>query len=100
MMKNAIQNPNAEIEDIERLVGEALERAGAGGAVNLSDLDDRANRLCEYLLALPALEARPYAARLESLIDRMNALEDAMAANYNALSSGVGPFGPVLQANR
>ncbi len=48
-MKNAIQDPNAEIEDIERLVGEALEHAGAGGAVNLSDLDDRANRLCEYL---------------------------------------------------
>ncbi len=99
-MKNAIQDPNAEIEDIERLVGEALEHAGAGGAVNLSDLDDRANRLCEYLLALPALEARPYAARLESLIDRMNVLEDAMAANYKALSSGFATFGPVLQANR
>ena len=99
-MKNPIHDPQKEIEDLGQLVSDALVQTKDGATVRLSDLEDRANRLCEYLLALPALEARPYAARLERLIEGMNTLEDAMASNFNALATSVGPLGPELLANR
>jgi hypothetical protein len=97
-MMNQIPDPRREIDELSRVVAEALAHSKTGLAVNLSDLEARANRICEYLLALPALEARPYAARLERLIDGMNALEDAIASGFGALAAGVGPHGPVMHA--
>jgi hypothetical protein len=89
-MMNQIPNPRAEIDDLSRVVSDALKQAKSGLTVSLSDLDDRANKLCQYLLSLPAPEARPYAAKLECLVDGLNLLEETISANFNVLSAGTG----------
>lgn len=97
MMKH-ITDPRGAIDELSRVIDEALKQSKAGMAVNLSDLESRATRICEYLLALPALEARSYAAKLERLIDGMNALEETITTDFGALAAGVGPHGPVMHA--
>ncbi len=84
-MKTQAMNPRTELINLNNLVNDALAQARDGLAVDLNDLETRAERLCEYLLALPALEARPYAARLEKLIDGMNALEDVITASFSKI---------------
>jgi hypothetical protein len=97
MMKQ-IADPRSEIEELSRVVTEALRQTKTGLAANLSDLETRANRICEYLLALPALEARPYAAKLEHIIDGMNTLEDAIASEFGAFAANVDPDQPATHA--
>lgn len=84
-MKHPLLNPAVELEQLGTQIDDALGLAQDGLAVNLSDLEERASALCEYLLALPALEARPYAAKLEHLIGGLNALEEAIASNFGNL---------------
>ena len=93
---NQIPGPRSEIEELSRVVTEALKHTKSGLAVNLTDLETHATHICEYLLALPAPEARPYAAMLERLIDGINALEEAITSGFGALAAGVGPHGPVM----
>ena len=95
---NQTPDPRSEIEELSRVVTEALKNTKSGLAVNLTDLEAHATRICEHLLALPAPEARPYAAMLERLIDGINALEEAITSGFGALAAGVGPHGPVMQA--
>ena len=92
-------DPRSEIEELNRVVNQALKQTKSGLPVNLTDLEIQATRICEYLLALPAPEAHLYAAVLERLIGGMNALEEAITSGFDTLASGVGPHGPVaLQA--
>jgi hypothetical protein len=93
---NQIPDPRSEIEELSRVVTEALKHTKSGLAVNLTDLETHATHICEYLLALPAPEARPYAAMLERLIDGINALEESITSGFGALAAGVGPHGPVM----
>ena len=93
---NMTPDPRSEIEELSRVVTEALKHTKSGLAVNLNDLEAHTTRICEYLLALPAPEARPYATMLERLIDGINALEEAITSGFGALAAGVGPHGPVM----
>ena len=93
---NQTPDPRSEIEELSRVVTEALKHTKSGLAVNLTDLEAHATRICEYLLALPAPEARPYAAILERLIERINALEETITSGLGALAAGVVPHGPVM----
>lgn len=86
-MKSKPMNPRTELINLNDLVHAALNRAKEGYSVDVADIEGRAERLCEFLLALPALEARPYAARLEKLIGAMNQLEDAMTASFGRIMS-------------
>ncbi len=93
-MKHHLLNPAAELKQLGTKIDDALGAAKDGLAVNLSDLEERASALCEYLLALPALEARPYAAKLEHLIAGLNTLEEVIASSFgnlvaNASSAGI-----------
>jgi len=89
-MKTQAVNPRTELINLNKLVNDALTAAREGLAVDLNDLEERADRLCESLIALPALEARPYAARLEKLIDGMNALEDVITASFGKIMAQSG----------
>ena len=93
-MKHPLLNPAVELKQLGTQIDDALGLAQDGLAVNLSDLEERASALCEYLLALPALEARPYAAKLEHLIAGLNTLEEVIASSFgnlvaNASSAGI-----------
>lgn len=90
-MKTDPINPRRELIELSKLVTEALGTVRDGMAVDLNSLEERADNLCQYLLALPALEARPYASRLEKLIDGMNELEEAITAQFSKLMAQSGP---------
>lgn len=89
-MKKTSINPRRELIELKELVTTALSNVQEGMSVDLDDLEQRANTLCEYLLALPALEARPYASRLETLIASMNQLENAITAQFSRLMAQPG----------
>ena len=89
-------DPRSEIEELNRVVTQALKQTKSGSPVNLTDLETHTTRICKYLLALPAPEAHPYAAMLEGLIVGINALEEAITSGFGKLASGVGPHGPVM----
>ncbi|NQV81401.1 MAG: hypothetical protein HQ495_12670 [Alphaproteobacteria bacterium] len=96
-MKTRPLDPRNELKELDELITDALAQTKSGLSVSLGDLEERANVVCEYLLALPALEARPYAARLERLIDSLNALEDAITTSFGKLAASAGFAGGLAQ---
>ncbi|MEQ8248384.1 MAG: hypothetical protein RID42_11965 [Alphaproteobacteria bacterium] len=99
-MKHPALNPAVELKQLGDRIDDALSHAKDGMAVNLSDLEERASALCEYLLALPALEARPYAVKLERLITGLNALEEAIASSFGNLVANAVAVGPDLRPGK
>ena len=89
-------DPRSEIEELNRVVNQALKQTKSGLPVNLTDLETHTTRICEHLLTLPPPEAHPYAAILERLIGGINALEEAITTSFGTLASEVGPHRPVM----
>lgn len=86
------------VQTRDRLVV-ALDAAGAGDAVDLSDLTQVVDKLCEDIVRLPPEDGRPLAEALALLIRGLDELEIRLK-HLQARDTGRGDTGRAARAYR
>ncbi len=70
----------AELSEIARRLAEAQEHVAAGEAVDLAGLEERVERACTGLVALPRAAAERYTQALDDMIAALDQLEETLSA--------------------
>lgn len=93
-------NARFSLEDLRYDLAEAIgqvtaarRRAETGGAIDLTDLPTRIERICGLVAKLPAAEARDYRDPLQRLIADLDGLQQTLLGRRQALRSHLAEIG-------
>jgi hypothetical protein len=67
------------------LIATAQKRAERGGAIDIRDLPERIERICQALKSMPREQASGYLGLMEKLIDDLDTLQAKLGAHRAAM---------------
>jgi phage host-nuclease inhibitor protein Gam len=99
-MIQSLADPEVLLSDVLNYIEEAHSILERGEWVDLKGLDARVERLCHEIVLLTPQQGREYAAELEFLREKLNALQESMQAQVKQLKDDMKETGTVQRANR
>lgn len=94
------QNPQALFEQVREYINDAHEICERGEYIELVGLDDRVQQMCEAIQAMTQEEAKTYEQELESLMQKLDGLQEILVQRRDALGEEVSDTNKHQQAAR